>query len=492
MKDEEEMVINKDNIIKWIFTLAFILLGAQLLFMGLIKGGRWDLYEQIAMADRAIHGQGQIYYATDKDSYLTTSPYFPGVSFLTIIASKISYAHRDLLMLVLASLIGTTFLFMLAKISQRMGAGANLSYLLVLAFAANSFNLWKMYMTEFKPDTIILLLTTAILYFLVNISEKKRLLLNQLGIFIALIVIGIFKQQAIAIYIGTFLIALFYRKIELKQKILLVLNSSLAGLIVLGIILSVPNCFYITIQCMSKHPLIGLKNSLIMFGDFLKTSWIFILPLIFYFVNLFKKKFQGMSKFEEIWLFCCIPWVFLSLASAVKVGGNAGNIEVGVLVFMPFVIITIFNLVKNIKFLEYLEIIALIVMFISLINPPKHLFFRYLDKVKEDQQVINYLKANFKGKATLHNGDVYMEIERAGLESKGEIDNITGIFGAGKHDLSEFYTEIKNKKYDLIYCSFPFLALDDKSFGEKILTSYRSLNDKNMPEILKNKLFVRK
>ncbi|MCM1267660.1 MAG: hypothetical protein NC302_07115 [Bacteroidales bacterium] len=46
---------------------------------GFIKGGRWDLYQHIATADRFLNGQG-FYYSTTEAS----SPYFPGVAFLTI------------------------------------------------------------------------------------------------------------------------------------------------------------------------------------------------------------------------------------------------------------------------------------------------------------------------------------------------------------------------------------------------------------------------
>ena len=82
------------------------------LMSGLIKGGRWDLYQNIAMADRFLNGQGLYYSAIE-----ASSPYFPGVAFLSIFIGKFFYPWRDYILLVIASLIGTVF-YALVKLGR--------------------------------------------------------------------------------------------------------------------------------------------------------------------------------------------------------------------------------------------------------------------------------------------------------------------------------------------------------------------------------------
>lgn len=75
-------MIRKIDYRRVLIYLTAILFFTQLVFLSLNKGGRWDLNEQIAMADRVA--AGEIYYSTEQAGfYLSSSPYFPGVSFVS-------------------------------------------------------------------------------------------------------------------------------------------------------------------------------------------------------------------------------------------------------------------------------------------------------------------------------------------------------------------------------------------------------------------------
>ena len=93
------------NIIMIIVLMAYFMLNFT---NGLIKGGRWDLYQNIAMADRFLDGKG-FYYSVEEAS----SPYFPGVAFLAIGIGFLCNAYRDYVLLFIASAIGTLRLALL-------------------------------------------------------------------------------------------------------------------------------------------------------------------------------------------------------------------------------------------------------------------------------------------------------------------------------------------------------------------------------------------
>lgn len=65
--------------------LAILFIGVfflHLLCAGWIRGGRWDLNEQIAFAFRLIDGHSG-YTNGGTDLFIPSSPYFPGVGILS-------------------------------------------------------------------------------------------------------------------------------------------------------------------------------------------------------------------------------------------------------------------------------------------------------------------------------------------------------------------------------------------------------------------------
>ena len=72
MKKAEKLIADMANFFerhyKVMVLLTMTMYFLRSLMSGLIKGGRWDLYQNIAMADRFLNGQGLYYSAIEASS----------------------------------------------------------------------------------------------------------------------------------------------------------------------------------------------------------------------------------------------------------------------------------------------------------------------------------------------------------------------------------------------------------------------------------------
>ena len=475
---------------KFLLGLVTLIFVVQLLFLSLGKGGGWDLGQQIAMADRAA--VGQIYYSTQQDGfYLSSSPYFPGVSFLSMIVSKLSYEHRETILLVLATSIGIALLLFLAFLAKKMGVKFQTSFALVVMYAVWFFALWKAYMTEFKPDSLLLLGAVGILFLFMKIERKQKLLLFY-GLFVVLLVlIGIFKQQGVAIYASVFLYVLFSKSIDLRTKVHLLFLSLSAGLVVLAIVIYIPNCFNNTVLVIMQHPLMPWGQIGEMFLNSFQKMWLFYVPLFLYFGTFIFRKNTVLTKYERAWFFFAFPWMLLSLLSAIKVGGNEGNIEVAVLPFLPYVVLYINRILQKSNEFKLMLYFCALFTFYSLSLKTRREYKHWKQFKEEEKEIVAYLSVNFANKTVLYGGDDYMKVSRSKMRKKTEIDTAL-TFGLGRYDLSLFYQEINKKGYDVIYCSFQLEWYEDKKMLEFINKNYTSINDSKMPKCLQDRIFIAK
>ena len=142
MKRIEKLITNVANYFethyKIMALLTMTMYFLRSLMSGLIKGGRWDLYQNIAMADRFLNGQGLYYSAIE-----ASSPYFPGVAFLSIFIGKFFYPWRDYILLVIASLIGTAFLYALVKLGGRFSNNRSLSLIVTFTLVSTGFESYR-------------------------------------------------------------------------------------------------------------------------------------------------------------------------------------------------------------------------------------------------------------------------------------------------------------------------------------------------------------
>ena len=479
---------NFENLKKFILVLISVLFIIQLVFLSLGKGGGWDLGQQIAMADRVLNSE--LLYTSPQDGfYLSNSPYFPGVSFLSTLVSQFSFENRETILLLIATSIGIGLLFSLTLLSKQMGVKFQDAYLIILLYGVWFFNSWKAYMTEFKPDSIVLLAALAVFYLLIKLERRHNSFLCFFCIFLLLLLIGVFKQQGIAIFIGTMLFVLFTNSFNRRTKILLFSVIVLGGLSVLGIVFSIPNCIENTVVVLSRHPLMTSREILSMFLNSFERMWIFYVPFGLYFLNLLFKRRIELQRNEREWLFFAIPWLFFSLLSAIKVGGNEGNIEVAFLPFLPYNVVFLNRIVEKSKEFKYILYFCLLLTFYSILFKTKNEYKHWKKYKQEQTEIIAFLSSNFANKTVLYAGDDYMTISKANLKHKSEFDTATG-FGLGKYDLTLFYRAIENQEYDLIYCSIPLDLYEDKKITDVVKNAYISLPLKEKNNPINGKIYI--
>ena len=455
-------------ILRYLVFLVYITLFANFLLKGFISGGRWDLLEHIGMADRisdfCLWGGVLSYSGGAKDLFSISSPYFPGIAGLATFINKFASGFSDYILLFIASLIGILFVFMLTKLTKKMNVENNFAVLSTLFFICFYLFSWCSYMVEFKPDTISLLFASFIPFLLFELKNKNKILFFIL-IILSLYIIGIMKQQAVAIYAGLFLYFIFNKQFILSDKIKLCLTILLSGIFVLLTVINIPNCIYFTISVMSKHPLQTWIDNYAMFKCTLFSNLLLISFIFAYLLNQIKN-YKNNTKYETIWLFMVLPWFFMSCISSMKMGGNGGNIEVGILPLIPFAAKYLYNCIQiNLQKINFKTIPNNIFIITIFLNKFNYIF-------KERESKIQYLKEHYANMKTLFDGDDYMIAKRAQLNLVSEMNTAGHILlSSDKEEQEKFSELIKNKTWDLIYLSYPLEENDE------ILLNYRLLND---------------
>ena len=165
--------------------LLIVVFFLYVLVTSLINGGRWDLNEQIAFGDRLSSGIST--YANGiTDLYFPSSPYFPGVGFLSALYQYIGIDNiyvNNQLMLLTAVFIGLVYFILLRKLTIKIYPtipSIIVTSMLVLFFSTH-FSGYIFYMKEFKPDTILLVFATIIFLILEKGSKPKVIELIIIG-----------------------------------------------------------------------------------------------------------------------------------------------------------------------------------------------------------------------------------------------------------------------------------------------------------------------
>ena len=316
-------------------TVAFLFL---LLFVALNRFDRWDLLEQIAMADN-FRKYGSLYPDLNDQTSTHVSVYFPGVSFIALIL--LSTGIDGLIvetLLICASVVVVGFLYIQFKIALYLYKRpinwkdfAPVAILYCLLITPN----WLMYAVEFKADTIALSVGfMGLMYaqFLDLNATNKQLVLG--GIICALGLI--FKQQHLAFLFG---IGLFILCFPEKKRFVFLSSLSLTSLLIITVFYLNKNLWFWNVEVFSDD---GFSS----FFDIIKQNlgaifWLFFLS-IYLIVRSTPKETQFQNCYLLVKKYINIPWVWpvtfsilAAIASAAKIGGNAGNIELGFVLLLP-------------------------------------------------------------------------------------------------------------------------------------------------------------
>ncbi len=505
MKRKEKVIVDISNFIDEHYTLltvvALFCYFFSSLIAGLLKGGRWDLYQNIAMADRYLDGQGFYYSSTE-----ASSPYFPGVAFLSVFIGKFFYPWRDYILLVIASLVGTMLLYALIKLGEKFSGNKSLSLIVTFILVSIGFGSYKSYMNEFKADSLVLLLGI----FIVLVVEKVECKEWKCGIkvFLLLFCLGflmdITKQQALYVDIALGIYLLFTKRLALKEKTGILGSLILAGIADIVAVFHIPNAEIQTVKNLKDMPFWDIKSIIVQMGIDFKENILYFL-LLFLFAYLFVRKKIVIDDLGKKWLFISLAFGAGQIIGGWKTGGNAGNYEAGMISFLPFVV-TAADYFYQEYFVEEKKMIIKGVLnytvcaccFVILVIGG-FLLGRVISKIQTDGEISEYLSQKFGDETIMYYSDQYMQIARSTVRPGMDIYTVPSNMREYMHAREEY---LRNQIYKYLYVNAEyFKSSDDNSmayFAEKVDTYgmltryYEEVDDPDMPESLKGQLFVAK
>ena len=482
---------------KFISILTFFLIGLfffQKLISSLVVGGRWDLNEHIAFADRIA--EGVIKYSNGvTDLFVPSSPYFPGVGYLSYIYQKLGIEDTFLnnqLLLVTAVAVGLLYFILLNKLTIKLYPNIStvMIYFISTIFLLTHFKSYIGYMIEFKPDTILLLIGMTILFL---IEKNKKISILDIFLIGFLLFISVyFKQSFFLIFFLTFILITLNKFLSIREKIYIQVLFSIIGIIALYMVLNIENLYIFTIETMGKHPII-IKDFIVFCYMTVLDNSIFVFFLCIYLFSRYKN--LKIISLETKYLLFSLFWLAFSFLSAAKLGGNTGNTEVGIFVLLPFAIFAVDRTIKEFYSIFLFRLSLIFVLFVGIIG---FMFLsfnqinKYQEKLNHFSQSYLYLNENFKNKKALIDGNTYVLAKKSGLKILTESETIGNFNNIPNYDMSNIKNAFHNQVYDIIFIENYFTYFVDKEIHEIFKNKYQILIDDSMPSYLNNKLYIKK
>jgi hypothetical protein len=330
---------------------------------------RWDLNEQIGMADN-LYFESTVY---PTNNFSIFSIYTPGVSFIAYSIRTLGiFQYLTEVLLILSSIILFLTILLFYKIielHQKPNAyffEIQIIYTLLLCLG------FVHYSTEFKPDTI----TFLICFFGLYVYQKNK---NIRSMIFGSILIGtsiLFKQQSVFFVIGL----IFYSLFNLKRKDDLKIHFTL------DIYFRYNNHFFISFESVFKYNYEIISDdgfqTIFNISKFLWDQFKGIILTICVMIPLIKRKTINFDKFSNFmnnpYSFIIISIFLGSFLSFLKNGGNTGNIQVGL-----FYLSLLFWIYFNDTIFRRLSILTCFLIIVFSIDLGKIINYnRYLDNMK--------------------------------------------------------------------------------------------------------------
>jgi len=490
------MTVRNENLIKTLSIALATVFFLSLLMGTLNTGGRWDLNQQIDFAQRLLDGISS-YSNGQTDLLFPSSPYFPGVGYLSYLYSILGFKDvylNNVILLITAVFVGFTLFKLLIKLTSKIypNIPSNINFLITTIFFATHFRSFIVYMSEFKPDAILLVIGSLALFILEKNDKPKTSSLVIVGLL--LFCSTFFKQSFFLIYILIYILVILNNFISIKQKIGIITVFSSIGILALFLMFfNVENLYYYTVKVISKHEMLTSKEIF----HVLRRSFIYNILFCFSLIYFFCKRYKDFSfkRIETKYFLFALIWFLFSLLSAFKIGGNKGNIEVGFIVFIPFVIFAINDILKNSFQKQLFYITTKTILLVGILSYSYFLFNNtknYLLKVEKDNESIEFLSKVFENKNVLVDGNTYIISKKSQMNILTEAETIAHFNNIPNYDMIKVKNAIDQKTYDLIFLDEKLDYLNDKEIDKKIYENYDFYSNKNLPPQLKNKILIPK
>lgn len=396
------------GILAWIVGGLFLF---SLFTQGIAKGGRWDLYEAIAMADQL---SGQFGYSQGSiDWFKPSTPYFPGVSFLAALTR--TFGGYQVEMLLFAASACVVFLLYLLFFLYRSGGGSwPLARFFVFSVAVSYFFLpsWLDYAKEFKPDAISLVFFVAGSLALLKLERG----VNRAVLVVSLLAISLlFKQQIVAPMFGLSLVS-FLKHGSYFEKIKDFTYICLGGILGLGIAISVEGgLFYAVLSHVGRGRVSVVDKEHLQL--FLEVFGVVFFALAVLGFNSFKERLAALVSNGAVLLIPAIFWFLACFSGAMNYGGNIGNTAVGMVLFIPAA--AMFYQKINPVVISGLAVV--LICLISTDVATSHWLEEYRERLSLDAEVAEKV-ADYKPESILVSGDSYISVRNLEVGRISEID----------------------------------------------------------------------
>lgn len=311
------------------------------------------LLEQILMADNYMK-TGVLYPSADSAQPSGVSPYFPGVALLAVLINQIGIDYYIVeSMLAIASVTVLIFVSIQKRLIKEI-SGVACSWNEFIPFAVSISiiltPLWLAYASEFKPDTIALSLGFSGLIVSSFLRVDSRFSMIFCGALLCSIAL-VFKQQYISFIVGLSIYCIAFPN---KVRVLFFAHIIVFSSCILVYFYNNNDLWFWNVTVLSDDGL----NSLYSVAKENYSTLVVLLYVLFIasmFVGLVAKNNRGAclvlfwdflkkSSVSSPWIWVVAPSAFAAFASAIKVGGNSGNTQLGIILFLPLLAVIFLRL----------------------------------------------------------------------------------------------------------------------------------------------------
>jgi hypothetical protein len=227
----------------------------------------------------------------------------------------------------------------------------------------------------------------------------------------------------------------------------------------------------------ASHQFSPFLDSAKMIFSELERSWFYMsMVMASIFVNY--KKIMN-NELLKMWFIVSTMFFAISIISFLKAGGNEGNIQSGMVAFVPFFALMIDYLMKtSSKF----KVVIVFILFISILKNTMlavNSYGFYLSNSQERHSIQKFLKENFYGSRAIFRSDDYFTLKKSGLVPIDSYD----IYIQAISIVNEPKMPV-NKNIDIIYG----VGMDMHSVN---YDGFAMWNSSDMPKKLINNLYVR-
>lgn len=313
----------------------------------------WVLLEQILMADNYMK-TGVLYPSADSAQPSGVSPYFPGVALLAVLINQIGIDYYIVESMLAIACVTVLIFFSIQKRLIKEISGVACSWNEFIPFAVSISiiltPLWLAYASEFKPDTIALSLGFSGLIVSSFLRVDSRFSMIFCGALLCSIAL-VFKQQYISFIVGLSIYCIAFPN---KVRVLFFAHIIVFSSCILVYFYNNNDLWFWNVTVLSDDGLNSLY-SVVKENYSTLVVLLYVLFIASMFVGLVAKNNRGAclvlfwdflkkSSVSSPWIWVVAPSAFAAFASAIKVGGNSGNTQLGIILFLPILAVIFLRL----------------------------------------------------------------------------------------------------------------------------------------------------